>query len=224
MSARASRPLDPAALAALDGPTVAARIAAAEVQVRPRAGDEHWQAATAVVLAPGGGPGGAGPSGPLEVAFIRRAVREGDPWSGDMALPGGRRDPTDPDLAATAARESAEEVGLALPAPVGRLDDQRGRTRRGVVASFVYVLGHRPPLHPAPAEVAEAVWIALPRLLDPAAATRHRWHGVPFPAIEHEGRVIWGLTHRIVTSLGQALASGASGASTAAPKRRSRRW
>jgi 8-oxo-dGTP pyrophosphatase MutT (NUDIX family) len=183
--------------ATLDLGEVRTRAARYRPDVRRQPGDEDWQAATAVVIAPG--------SAALEVAFIRRASRRGDRWSGDMALPGGTRDPGDVDLAATAARETFEEVGLVLGEPVGRLDDQRGRTRRGVVASFVYTLEDRPPLLPDPLEVAEALWIPLPRLYDPAAATRHRWSGIPFPAVEHEGRIIWGLTHRILGSLGQAL-------------------
>jgi 8-oxo-dGTP pyrophosphatase MutT (NUDIX family) len=190
------------AAAALDLATVRSRVAAYEPDTRRRPDDDTWQAATAVVIAPG-------PTA-LEVAFIQRTERPGDRWSGDMALPGGTRDSGDRDLAATAARETYEEIGVALGAPDGRLDDQRGRTRRGVVASFVYTLDTRPTLRPDPFEVAAALWIPLPWLFDPAAATRHRWTGIPFPAIEHEGRIIWGLTHRILGSLGAALQLRAS--------------
>jgi 8-oxo-dGTP pyrophosphatase MutT (NUDIX family) len=182
----------------LDLATVRARVAAYAPDIRRRPDDGNWQAATAVVIAPG--------AGPLEVAFIERAHRPGDRWSGDMALPGGVRDPGDPDLAATAARETYEEIGVTLERePDGRLDDQRGRTRRGLVASYVYTLDERPDLRPDPTEVAAALWIPLPWLFDPAAATRHRWTGIPFPAIRHEDRIIWGLTHRILGSLAAAL-------------------
>jgi 8-oxo-dGTP pyrophosphatase MutT (NUDIX family) len=191
-----SRP-GPDALADLDVREVRARLADHEPDIRRQPGDETWQAAIAVIMVPGGDS--------LEVAFIRRAQRAGDRWSGDMAFPGGIRDASDVDLAATAARETREEIGVELDAPVGRLDDQRGRTRRGIVASFVYTLDHRPELRPDPAEVAEALWIPLPSLFDPATATRYRWTGIPFPAIDHDGRIIWGLTHRIVDALGQAL-------------------
>lgn len=186
-------------LRALDVETAADRLAHHQADVRRRSGDGDWQAAIAIVLAPG--------ATSLDVAFIRRATRTGDRWSGDMAFPGGVRDDTDADLAATAIREAHEEVGLVLHAPVGRLDDQRGRTRRSVVASFVFTLERRPPLRADPVEVAEALWIPLPRLFDPSATTRHRWTGIPFPAIDHEGRIIWGLTHRIVERLGHALAA-----------------
>jgi 8-oxo-dGTP pyrophosphatase MutT (NUDIX family) len=159
--------------------------------------DDPWQAAVAVVLAPG--------ERGLDVAFIERLHRPGDRWSGHMALPGGKRDPGDTDLAETAARETREEVGLTLPDPLGRLDDQRGRISRGVVAAYVYGLDRRPPLVPQPTEVAAADWIALSWLFDPANAVRRRWVGVPFPGIAHRDRVIWGLTHRILGDLAARL-------------------
>jgi 8-oxo-dGTP pyrophosphatase MutT (NUDIX family) len=146
----------------------------------------------------------------LEIAILQRTERPGDRWSGQMALPGGKRDPEDPDLVATAVRETAEELGVALPdRPDARLDDHVGRTRPGIVASFVFTLDQRPRLRPQPTEVAAAWWLSLPALLDPANAIRHRWVGMPFPGVAHEGQVIWGLTHRtlqtFVTTLGFRL-------------------
>ena len=53
-------------------------------------------------------------SDPDTVLIIRRAERVGDPWSGHMGLPGGRRSQKDEHLLATAIRETEEEVGLTL--------------------------------------------------------------------------------------------------------------
>ncbi len=156
-----------------------------------------WQAATAVVVAPG--DDGA------DIAFIRRSERDGDPWSGHMALPGGRRDPADADLATTARRETREEIGVELNGHVARLPDQTGRTSRGLVATFVHVLQQRPALHPDPREVAEALWIPLGTLVDPAKTVKVKWTGIPLPAIDHDGRIIWGLTHRILTTFLEAI-------------------
>ena len=181
--------------ASLDLDTIRHRLAANQPVTHPPS--RPWQAATAMVFTPG-------ERGP-DLAFIRRAERRGDRFSGDMALPGGVRSPADDDLSVTAVRETEEEVGIRLPAPVGRLDDLRGRTRRGLVATFGFVLDHQPPLHPAPAEVAEALWIPLHALFDPAAGTSVRWAGIPFPAIDYQGRVIWGLTHRMLQTLGCVL-------------------
>jgi 8-oxo-dGTP pyrophosphatase MutT (NUDIX family) len=183
--------------AALDLDTVRDLVARYEPDARPERSLRGWQAATALVVAPG--------DEQLEIAFILRTERPGDRWSGHMALPGGKRDAGDDDLAATAVRETREEVGLALPQPIGRLDDQGGRVTRGIVATYVFVLDHLPAMTPHPGEVAEALWIPLPALFAPEAATRIRWGGVPFPALDHEGRIIWGLTHRILGSFAEAI-------------------
>src|SRR5258708_29910868 len=50
----------------------------------------------------------------LALCVIRRAEHPGDPWSGHLALPGGRADPADPHPRAVAERETMAEVGLAL--------------------------------------------------------------------------------------------------------------
>ena len=54
--------------------------------------------------------------GDLEALFIRRAEHDDDPWSGDLAFPGGRLDPGDADAQAAAERESREELSLDLSA------------------------------------------------------------------------------------------------------------
>jgi 8-oxo-dGTP pyrophosphatase MutT (NUDIX family) len=180
-----------------DLPSVLERVATYEARAVAAAHPDIW-ASTALVLSPGdGGP---------EIAFIERPERRGDRWSGQMALPGGKRDASDADAAATASREAREEVGLRLGEPVGRLDDVQGRLQHGIVSTFVFALDHRPQLEPAPEEVAAALWIPLPHLLSVEAAFRYRWGGLGrFPAIRHDGRIIWGLTHRIVGSLADAL-------------------
>jgi 8-oxo-dGTP pyrophosphatase MutT (NUDIX family) len=52
--------------------------------------------------------------GDPEVLLIKRAARPGDRWTGHIALPGGKREPRDPDDRATSERETREETGLEL--------------------------------------------------------------------------------------------------------------
>lgn len=153
-----------------------------------------WQrhAATALILL-------ARPPGP-EVLFIRRASRRGDRWSGQMALPGGFVDGQDDGPLAAAVRETAEEVGVELGQPVGRLDDEGGRVSDVIVSPFVFVLRREPDLELERGEVADAVWVPVTHLASPGARTFHWYRGMgPFPAIEYGSYTIWGLTHRVVT-------------------------
>ena len=165
--------------------------------------DPVKRAAVASVLRPGtGGP---------EVLLIRRAEHPRDPWSGHMAFPGGRQDPEDADLLATAQRETLEEVGLDLGGAdlLGRGDDleaiARGKRAGRVVRPFVF---WAPAAETGPfdaTEVAEALWAPIAPLLrgerDTTFPYEHEGRRLTFPAYDVEGRIVWGLTHRMLTAL-----------------------
>jgi 8-oxo-dGTP pyrophosphatase MutT (NUDIX family) len=145
---------------------------------------------------------------PDSVLVIRRAHREGDPWSGHMALPGGRREPGDDDLVDTAVRETSEEVGVRLPrtALLGVLDDVNPRTRTLppiAVRPHVFRLVRRPDLTLNP-EVAAATWLPLRDLRDQwQPAVQVEVAGTPrsTPAFVTPVGVVWGMTERILRDL-----------------------
>ena len=162
-------------------------------------GDELIWAAVAVVLVPS----------PDAVLLIRRAELAGDPWSGHMALPGGRRGPEDPDLVATAVRETAEEVGLAVLTEhlIGTLDDVVPRTPvlpPIAVRPYVFLLPERPALT-LNREVAAARWVSLDLLLHPetyhSIRVEIRGEVRVMPAYSMGDAIVWGMTERVVTSL-----------------------
>lgn len=163
----------------------------------PREG--AFPASVALVVRPGA-------SG-LELLVIRRAEVVGDPWSGHMAFPGGRRSPRDADRRATAVRETREEVGVDLDAhgtPLGRLDDVEPLSGAPsvVVSAFVFAVPRGTETRPNH-EVDAALWIPLRELTAPGAATEylHTLTGgrsLRFPALAYREHVIWGLTHRIL--------------------------
>jgi len=140
-----------------------------------------------------------------ELLFIQRAEREDDPWSAQMAFPGGRREQGDASLLEALGREVAEEVGVDLDhsaALLGPLDEAEPFTRREtrlVIAPFVFAVREEEiRLRCDPREVQAAVWIPLDALRDPAKATEITWRDRSYPAIRHEERVIWGITYRVV--------------------------
>lgn len=177
---------------------LAQRIAAHEPRTADMSG--RIQAAVAIVLAPG-------PNGALDALFIKRAEAHGDPWSGQMGLPGGRREDRDPDLLTTAQRETLEETGIAVPssALLGALDDLAPVTPvlpPVVVRPFVFALPVRPALAPSP-EVADHVWVSLDDLPLAAGETEIAIRGIrrTMPAYLVGPYVVWGMTHRIISNL-----------------------
>jgi len=158
------------------------------------------RAAVAAVLRQG--------AGEPEVLLIRRAEHPEDPWSGHMAFPGGRHDPTDRDLIQTAVRETLEELGLDLEQQgrlLGRLDDveavARGKYVGMVISPFVFELSEPGDLRPN-YEVAEALWVPLGPLYRGEANTIkpyvHDGVSYEFPAYEVEGHIVWGLTYKML--------------------------
>src|SRR5437773_11268736 len=153
----------------------------------------------------------------LEALFIHRAVRVGDTWSGQIAFPGGRREPADLDLRATAIRETMEEIGVDLSnaEPLGVLDDLYPRSPvlpPVVVRPFVFALTERPPLVLS-AEVQHAFWVSFRSLAAPEVrgeiTVDHP--GIPprtLPAYTLGKHTIWGMSERILTPLISLVSSG----------------
>jgi 8-oxo-dGTP pyrophosphatase MutT (NUDIX family) len=146
---------------------------------------------------------------PESVLLIRRAERAGDRWSGQLAFPGGRSSPGDADLAATARRETLEEVGIDLAgaALLGMLDDLAPRTPvlpPMLVRPFVFALPRSVPLS-LNHEVAEARWVPLATLRQPGVygPTEFRRYGTLVRTYGYrlELGVLWGMTERILTPL-----------------------
>jgi len=107
-----------------------------------------------------------------EMLMIRRARREGDPWSGHMGFPGGRRDPGDSCNFSCAVRETEEEIGVDLGewgTRLGELSDVNTGWRADrpemLVTPFVFRVTELPELVPNH-EVDDVVWVPLHFLMD----------------------------------------------------------
>lgn len=144
-----------------------------------------------------------------DLLLVRRATYPGDPWSGHIALPGGRREPDDATLEDTAERETLEETGIdlraarciaALPEIVPRTVQRPALVIRPYV--FAYHGDRRVTLsdeiadawwHPiAELRCAEAWQMREVRVGDASCSVRgYAW----------QGHVIWGITERIIAEL-----------------------
>jgi 8-oxo-dGTP pyrophosphatase MutT (NUDIX family) len=144
-----------------------------------------------------------------ELLFIRRSLRAGDPWSGQIGLPGGRFEPADASLEETALRETFEEVGLDLRAEgrvLGMLDEIRPRTPvlpPIIVRPYVVVVERTPDLVLSD-EVAEVRWVRVSELFVPGARVSTtvsvRDLRMRVDAFQHGDFTIWGMTERILSN------------------------
>ena len=137
-------------------------------------GDGTREAAVAAILRPGDH---------TEALFILRASREGDPWSGQMAFPGGHKDPEDISIRHTAERETWEEIGLDLSRHarhLGELDQirvrPRGRNIDMVVTPVLYVLESEPAMLNPNHEVADILWGSLDEMYSGSSRTEEVSH------------------------------------------------
>lgn len=174
--------------------------------------EDRLQAAVAVVVRGGD---------ELDLLLIKRACHEGDPWSGHMALPGGRRDPSDADLVDTAVRETLEETAVDLAAnghPLGRLDDVAPRSvrlPRLTISPFVFGVPAATEARVASREVDAVHWVPLARLRHPDTRRTVQIElpggAREFPCLRVVGEVVWGLTYRILDDLLSTYRDGSSG-------------
>lgn len=146
----------------------------------------------------------------IYVLFIHRAHHPQDPWSGHMAFPGGRHEPTDSDLLITIQRETDEEVGIDLAACgeyLGRLEEvqamARGKQTGMIVSPFVYSVPADVRPVPDPIEVQDTIWVPLAFMLDKGAeqtVPRELQDGstIEVAALLYGGKTIWGLTYRVL--------------------------
>ena len=168
-----------------------------------------------------------GPAGPT-LLLMRRTHTINHP--GQVAFPGGRPEPGDADLLATALREAQEELGIDPSAVriVGALPVVETLTSNYAISAFVGRLHSRPPLRPQESEVAAVLDVPLAVLLRANLPVQEEWPvplpgeralvpptlgaGVPqtrtiryFPWGEDK---IWGATGRMIEHVLAAVRSG----------------
>lgn len=204
---------------------------AADLRARPGLRESEdgnpARAAVAIVLRAVGNGQRAAEEGPihdsrftihpsLELLLILRATREGDPWSGQVALPGGRHDPDDATLQDTAIRETLEETGIDLAEHglvLGTLDELRPRTPvlpPIIVTPYVAIVPPDLPFQISD-ELADAFWAPWTTFADPAHVDESvvNVRGADWKVSSYlvGERVVWGMTERMLRTLAERMST-----------------
>ncbi|HEX4869628.1 MAG TPA: CoA pyrophosphatase [Moraxellaceae bacterium] len=149
-------------------------------------------------------------AGPVPELILTRRASHMTSHAGEVAFPGGKRDPGDPSVIATALRESREEIGLeeSLVEVVGSLDVFTSRVGLRVQP----IIGMVPPelaLVPNPDEIESIFRVPLSFFLteQPSYTHRFRFMGqdVTVPSFNYQDYVIWGLTAFMIVDLMQRV-------------------
>ncbi|CAG8740725.1 520_t:CDS:2, partial [Gigaspora margarita] len=151
--------------------------------------------------------------GEPEILYIKRALREGDRWSGQMAFPGGKQEPKDADDLDTAERETFEEVGLDLGDRklflcVGALDDCKVTTTFGkqllmILCPYVFLqlTQETPPIEISGSEVDSTHWIPLSVFFNPQIT--QKWNPASIDLSSRIAPKSWILQYVLKTFIGR---------------------
>ena len=175
-------------------PTESLEKLAAGLRVGP---DEEAHAAVAILVKPN--------DDDLELLLVKRAEATGDPWSGDMAFPGGKKMPEDRGLVDTVAREVLEETGIDLRSAgtLGYMEPLFSSVRKTFrVQPIVYSFQEKPEIH-LNYELTRYMWAPLNALRKSRCQTVVKgWEG---PVFRIDGEVVWGLTYRMLEKILEML-------------------
>ena len=162
------------------------------VHLRPVSEEQDANAAVALLLKL--------ESGRFLVLFVRRVQDSSDPWSGQIALPGGKRESEDKDLKETVIRETLEETKINLLDNcrfLGVMSTFQSKPRPEIkVLPFVILIRDAPSIRLNQKELKEYFWISLDKLIKNKTVAKLGFGKVP--AFIVGNTIIWGLTYRIV--------------------------
>lgn len=149
----------------------------------------------------------SGQESDIDLLLIKRAIYDGDPWSGHVALPGGRHEPLDLTLEQTALRETLEETGIDLNLHgrvLGPLDELQPRPPvlpPLIIRPYVAILAGNYDLTLSN-ELTEAFWVPVAQLKQPDAMCEIEIERLNTTVTVQAYRIgphaVWGLTERIL--------------------------
>jgi 8-oxo-dGTP diphosphatase len=142
----------------------------------------------------------------FDLLLVKRVKKPSDPWSGQMALPGGKREPKDTSLKDTVMRETMEETGVALGQCrfLGVLNAVRSEPKPDFkILPFVVLLGDEPKLKLNKAELEMFIWVPYEEVVQSKGVVEFGFGKVP--AYIFADAIVWGVTYRILSDFVKAV-------------------
>ncbi len=143
--------------------------------------------------------------------LILRTTNENDRHSGQISLPGGKRDETDRDFEHTAKRETAEEIGVEenYVRIIREMTPIYIPPSNFYVHPFISFTKKNPVFYPQETEVVEMIEFPVTSLLElhskPEMRVLPTSHGTEVPVIVFNDYIIWGATSMILSEFSQLL-------------------
>ncbi len=147
----------------------------------------------------------------FRILLAKRIKNPSDPWSGQMAFPGGKHNPEDEDTKQTVIRETLEETNINLAHDcrfLGTLENIRTTLRPDILVAPFVVFLKKEPIITLSKELEEYMWVPLKKFPKCKGTATFPFGEVPAYLIE--GHVIWGLTYRILEKFIKILENVAS--------------
>ena len=167
--------------------------------LRPVSDEQDANAAVTLLLKP--------KSRDSDTLFVKRVEKPDDPWSGQTAFPGGKRESKDIDLKQTAIRETMEETSINLLFRcnfLGVMTTCRSESKPEMkVLPFIVLLEHEPQIKLNKKELESFVWVSLAEIFRSKNSVTLSFG--EFPAYLLRNIVVWRLTYRILNNFIQTL-------------------
>jgi len=166
--------------------------------LRPVTDEQEANTAVALILKSAGDD--------FHVLLARRIQNPKDPWSGQMALPGGKREPKDTNLRATAIRETLEETCIDLHksrflgVTSALQTDLRPNLR---ILPFITVLNREQNIKLCTSELDMSIWVPVEEIAKSRGIAEINRGEVP--AFILKNAVVWGITYRILDDFLNAI-------------------
>ena len=173
-------------------------IAKLPTALKPFSDEQGANAAVALLLKPR--------RGDFDLLLVKRVENPSDTWSGQMALPGGKREAKDLSLKDTTVRETLEETGVALSNSqfLGVLEAVCSEPKPDFkILPFVLLLEGEPRLKLNKAELETFIWVPYEEVIQSKGTVQFSFGKVP--AYIFANGIVWGITYNILSQFIEAL-------------------